>query len=175
MLDIELFDGMRRARKHLRLPEKTYCGRGWCFVTACCEQRRRLFADPLAANWLLSELRELARAHHFAVHAFCIMPDHIHLLVQGCEDSSNLIVFLGRFKQRTGYEGWLRFGHRLWQKNFYDHVLRASESADAVAWYIWMNPVRAGLCKVPEDYQFSGSFTVDWKRVTRPARPWQPP
>jgi len=62
----------------------------------------------------------------------------------------------------------------LWQKKFYDHILRETDNFDAVAGYIWMNPVRAGLCDDARDYPYSGSFTVDWKKGMRPVESWVP-
>lgn len=52
-----------------------------------------------------------------------------------------------------------RFAKVLWQKGFYEHVLRADESIKDVAGYIWLNPVRNGMMENPESYPFSGSFT----------------
>jgi hypothetical protein len=58
-----------------------------------------------------------------------------------------------------GAQGW-RFS--LWQKGFYDHVLRSGESTDGAAWYVFMNPVRAGLVKRAQDWPYSGSFVFRW-------------
>jgi hypothetical protein len=74
--------------------------------------------------------------------------------------------------QETGGNG-LR---PVWQHRPYDHILRPDESREAVAYYIWMNPVRKGLCTRPEEWPFSGSLTVDWKRLlTPPENLWVPP
>ena len=34
----------------------------------------------------------------------------------------------------------------LWQKKFYDYILRPEDSPEQVAWYIWLNSIRKGLC-----------------------------
>lgn len=47
----------------------------------------------------------------------------------------------------------------LWQKGFYEHLLRPVDSLESVAWYIWLNPVRRGIVCKPEDFEHSGSFT----------------
>jgi hypothetical protein len=62
----------------------------------------------------------------------------------------------------------------LWQKKFYDHILRETDNFYAVAGYIWMNPVRAGLCNAPQEYPYSGSFVADWKKGFLPAAQWVP-
>jgi putative transposase len=92
------------------------------------------------------------------VPVYCLMPDHAHFLVLGshCDaDSRNWARLL-----RTGFNRLLP-GGRL-QKQAYDHVLRPDErerdAFTAIAWYILENPVRAGLCHLPEDWDFSGTI-----------------
>lgn len=45
-----------------------------------------------------------------------------------------------------------------WQEGFFDHVLRNSESYSQKWEYVRMNPVRAGLCKKPEDWPYQGEI-----------------
>jgi putative transposase len=160
--------------KNIRRPAAHYVGQRWYFITFCCAARRAFFADPANASWLVDALREKSRRYDFAVDAYCVMPDHFHVLVRGMELTSDLFVFVERFKQKTAYEFQKNFQHMLWQKKFYDHILRADDPAESVALYIWMNPVRAGLCAEPQDYPFSGSFVVDWKRLISPVKLWEP-
>jgi len=71
------------------------------------------------------------------------------------------------FKQRSGYAYRRLTGDRevLWQKSYYDHVLRRDEDLSDAARYIWGNPVRAGLVDNARDYPYSGSLTIgdEWK------------
>ncbi len=105
------------------------------------------------------------------------MPDHVHLLVEGANDGSDLLGFVGRFKQQTGFEFERKTKRRLWQFKYYDHILRKSARADSVAWYIWQNPVRKGLCIAPSDYPFSGSLTKYGNALLRSSgqSTWLPP
>jgi len=73
------------------------------------------------------------------------MPDHVHLLIEGTSEASDLPQFVVRWKQKTGYERRRTMGDRLWQGGFYDHVLREEEDRLVVVKYILENPVRAGL------------------------------
>ena len=78
------------------------------------------------------------------------MPNHLHILVTGTEDAP-LVRFVQHFKQATG--------HRhpgLWQRSYYDHILRYEETIEDVAWYIWGNPVRAGMVADALDYPYLG-------------------
>jgi hypothetical protein len=77
-------------------------------------------------------------------------------------------------KKSIAYEQ--KTGQSLWQKKFYDHILRENDSSDAVAWYIWMKPVRARICVRPEEYPFLGSMTGAWPHPSNPKEwmlPWK--
>ena len=87
------------------------------------------------------------------------MPDHLHLLVEGTTDISDLQEFVRGWKQRSAYTAKRR-GVILWQRGYYDHVLRNDESTERTAAYVLGNPVRAGLAARPEEYPFLGSFVA---------------
>ncbi len=161
-------------RKRNRLAREKYLGRGRFFVTACCEGRNEIFRQAEVASAIVRSLREQSERCGFDVHAYCVMPDHVHFLAEGRTDESDFIRFVKAFKQVTGYACRERVAGRVWQRSFYDHVLRSSDSDEDVAWYIWMNPVRKGLCLEPHEYPFSGSFSLPWPR-SRPAERWMPP
>jgi putative transposase len=103
------------------------------------------------------------------------MPDHLHALIFGLDSVSDMLVLMKSLKQKTAYEFQRGFRQPLWQKKFYAHILRPKDSPAGVAPYIWMNPVRKGLCKSPLDYPFSGSFAIDWKTIISPSEAWMPP
>ena len=102
------------------------------------------------------------------------MPDHLHFLCEGVADDCNLIKFVEMFKQCTNYEFKKRSGRILWQKRYYDHVLRPKEAPEAVVCYIWWNPVRKNLCCEPQDYPLSGSQTMDWMTTAASRPTWKP-
>jgi putative transposase len=163
--------------KNIRLPAERYLRQQLYFVTLCFHHRRRLGANPRIARWIVDELRNYAAACQFFVHAYCVMPDHVHILVAGASETSDLLKFVMSFKQRTASE-FIRRTHRpLWQFKYYDHILRGRDSADRVAWYIWSNPVRKGLCLTPTAYAFLGSFTLVGERMLKgcAVAEWTPP
>jgi hypothetical protein len=77
------------------------------------------------------------------------MPDHLHLLVEGTSDTSDLVAFANETKQRTAYRYRRRQSGTLWQKGYFERVLRDDEETLAVARYVLPNPARAGLVQVP--------------------------
>ena len=163
-------------RKNIRLPATHYVGRRWFFLTMVIEGRIERFSDAGLVAENLRVLTEDARSKRFAIPAYCFMPDHLHLLTNGIEDDADLLRFASGFKQESAFTFKQRAGARLWQKKYYDHILRADERWESVACYIWSNPVRKGLCKRAEDWPSSGSFTVDWRRLLSVGvDPWTPP
>lgn len=164
-------------RKNIRLPAGNYRGQQLYFVTLCFDGRRRFGANQRLDSWLIDRLRKHSAACGFFVHAYYVMPDHMHVLAQPRTHESDLIRFVEAFKQETAVEFSRRTHRRLWQFKYYDRILRKADAADRVAWYIWMNPVRKGLCAAPSDYPFLGSFTELGAKLLRSAIPsaWEPP
>ncbi len=107
---------------------------------------------------MVAQISRAARAWRFAVLAYCFMPDHLHLLVEAVAEDADLVKFAHAVKQRTGYEYRRVSTDWLWQKGYFEHVLRDDEGTPIVARYILANPVRAGLCTEPADYAFAGSL-----------------
>jgi REP element-mobilizing transposase RayT len=85
------------------------------------------------------------------------MPDHAHLLVEGLTERSDFRRFAKMVKQRAGAAYALTSDTPLWQKAYYEHVLREEEDAKEIARYIIANPVRAGIVESPDRYPYSGS------------------
>jgi putative transposase len=163
-------------RKQIRLAPDEYIGRGIYFITLCTQDRIPIFHDARRCRMAIDALRIVANRLKFIIHAYCLMPDHTHLLVEGQTPSSNLLRFVLQWKQLTGYLFRRELPPRFWQRRFYDHILRHAEDSEAVAWYIWKNPVRKGMVEKPELYPFSGSFTLDWPKVfSPPSCAWTPP
>src|SRR6185437_15946071 len=132
-------------RKPNRLPLPSYQGVRCYFVTICCRERRPFFAREELARALARVLRDTCAKHGFDVHAYCFMPDHFHSLLVGNSPSADLPVAVRNFKGAAAACARRFKVSRLWQKGFYDHVIRNEESLNRVAWYILMNPVRGGL------------------------------
>lgn len=162
-------------QKRLRLPADHYLGRRIYFVTIGTERRATFFANQSTGRWLLNQLLENAAQQSFSLHAYCVMPDHVHFLCEGISDTSSLLRFVNTLKQRTAYEFRRKHGSRLWQMRYYDHALRPKEVIEDVACYIWWNPVRKGLCPEPHLYPLSGSQTIDWMKRSSSRTEWSPP
>ena len=82
------------------------------------------------------------------------MPDHLHGFVTATRGDSDFKKFVAMFKQRSGFNHRRETGSKLWQENYYEHVLRSEEALPAVVGYVLGNPLRAGLVLKCEDYPF---------------------
>ena len=162
-------------RKPNRLAAESYWGRRGYFLTICTDQRRRILTDTNFINALISILRQTCGIHGCNVYAYCFMPDHLHLVLTGQRDDASLPGFVQAFKSLGARESWKHNIKSLWQKGFYDHVLRRGESIDAAAWYVFLNPVRGGLVQQAEDWPYSGSFVFTWPGLRTVADAFVPP
>ena len=128
------------------------------FVTLCTHQRQRVLDN----KELLLVFAEFAQSsftrHNIAVGRFVIMPDHIHFFVRGPHDF-RLGSWVGLLKQTLSMY-LMKQGLQLpvWQRGFFDHVLRSSESYSEKWAYVYLNPVRKGLVENPADWPYAGEI-----------------
>jgi putative transposase len=108
-------------------------------------------------------LLQSSAARGFEVLAYCFMPDHVHLLLQGTSSDSDLRSLVTLWKQRSAYAHRQTTGAALWQSSFHDRVLRSDEGVRTAAAYIVANPLRAGLVDDLHAYPFWGSSR--WSRA----------
>ena len=156
-----------------RLDPSLYIGLQRYFLTFCTAQRRRWFVHAGIVQRVLEQILQSAELFDMAVIAYCFMPDHVHLLVEGCSDGADAIAFVHHAKQRAGYAFARTRNDRLWQPSYHDRILRHDEATIAVARYIVENPVRGGLVVAPADYPFSGSTRFTMEQLLDAVR-WQP-
>jgi len=93
-----------------------------------------------------------------AVGRYVILPDHLHLFValaDGC-DLGNWIGALKRVLAR--HVKSTDSQDPIWQRGFFDHILRSSESYSEKWNYVQGNPVRAGLVANATDWPYSGEI-----------------
>ena len=138
------------------MPSFEYEGSYAYHVILTTQDRMPIFADLAFGERCVSHLKGVSEKTLFRLLAYSFMPDHVHMLVFGSGDSSNLLTFVQRIKQVTSYEFKQATGHRLWQQSFYDRTLRVEEELGEVARYILGNPVRAGLAGSDAEYPLSG-------------------
>jgi len=132
------------------------------FITACTYRRRPILASNPVTTAFVEFAERAYSAHSIAVGRYVIMPDHIHLFVCGSDDFQ-LGAWIGLLKQCLAKRAVRApSADPVWQRRFFDHVLRSDESY-AQKWnYVRDNPVRAGLVTNADDWPYAGEIiTID--------------
>jgi putative transposase len=148
-----------------RLKTFDYLGFYRYFLTICTDDRVPIFIDDRSVDLVLMHLSRTADDQRFSVMAYCFMPDHVHLLVEGIHPAADFREFVRIFKQRSSFAWKQMTGTALWQRSYFEHVLRDDEDTIGVAKYILENPVRGNLVERPEDYPFLGSMTMEVRHL----------
>ncbi len=143
---------------HLRRGRVSLIGQIY-HVTFATAERKRLFDDFCLARAAVRLFGTLDASGETHSHAFMLMPDHVHWLFT--LRNGDLGRLLARSKTLSSRDV-RRVRPELdvvWQKDYYDHALRADEDLRVVGEYILANPVRAGLAAAPGDYPH---WFADW-------------
>jgi REP-associated tyrosine transposase len=148
-----------------RLAGVSYAGFQRYFLTTCTAFRRRAFDDDAVASRAIVTILETAAEFGFAVIAYCVMPDHVHLLLAAQRGDADLTRFAKHAKQITGFQYRQATNHSLWQPGYHERILRDEEATLAVARYILENPVRAGLAQALGEWPHAGSGVYTWREL----------
>jgi len=123
----------------------------------CTFERRAYFTDNRTVDVIRAELLRTASAYDVEVIAYCFMPDHLHVVIEGMTENADLLKFTAMFRQRSGHRYRQLHNGYLWQEGYVDRSLRKDEATLDVVTYIVANPLRAGLCRDVREYPFVGS------------------
>jgi len=127
-----------------------------CSVTIAVTGRQQVFGHAEVTTAAVNVLHERADMTGVIVHAYCVMPDHIHLVLSPSA-TCDIMRFVGEFKNLTQRAAWaLGVRGAFWQRSFWDHFVRGDEDLARLLAYVLQNPVRSGLVLHAEDYPFSG-------------------
>jgi len=152
-------------QKRIRLKDFSYKGLWRYFVTISTYEGKRYFENTKCVESCIIYLKDLSVSYNFNVLAYCFMPDHLHLLIEGKEEDSDFRKFISMFKQKINYHFKNIEGNPLWQKDYYEHVLRRDENTIQVIKYILDNPVRKGMVKDFRDYPFLDFFVYNLREM----------
>ncbi len=166
------------------------------FFTVVTNQRRPILASPAAVDLLRAAFRETMERHPFTIDAIVVLPDHLHAVWTlppgdtrfALRWSAIKAAFTRSFLAAAGPEA-SRSGSRrrrgergVWQRRFWDHVIRDDDDLGRHVDYIHYNPVKHGLVECPHAWRNSsfhshvrdGTYPGDWmcvcggRRVRRP-------
>lgn len=127
--------------------------------------RQVIFQDDEDCDKYLQCLAECKAVSGFTLHAYCLMGNHLHLLIQeGKEPLEQIFKRIGvRYVYWYNWK-YKRTGH-LFQDRFKSEPVNEDSYFLAVLRYIYQNPVKAGLCQRPVDYPWSSCGLIGKRSV----------
>lgn len=146
-------------RKSLRLKNFDYASAGSYFVTICTKQRKPLFgpvgADSISAQMIEKTFTETLRRYKGVDSPiFVVMPNHIHAIITiswaDIESAPTISEIVKAFKRYSTLE-YIKmvnegkvpvFDSKIWQRSFYDHIIRNSRDYEEIYRYIYENPLK---------------------------------
>ncbi len=154
-------------RKHIRLAKFNYNSAGNYFITFCTQNRLCLFGNIVNGEMQLNDVGKMvnneiatikSRHLYIDVDTFVVMPNHIHAIfimkldfkTQGAPpvdiNIPNIIKNIKTFTTNAYIRGvhehnWPSFYKRLWQRNYYEHIIRDEISLKNIRQYIINNPL----------------------------------
>ena len=131
-------------------------------VTICTDDKKNIFDSENNAKITIEELLKISKELGFRILCYCLMPDHLHIVLSPGHSALPLSKFLNVFKGRTSKV--LRENERLskiWQRSAFDHVIRADEDLRGIIEYIRNNPIRKGFTEEVGKYPYSQQFDAE--------------
>lgn len=147
------------SRKRNRLKDYDYHTNGVYHVTICTKDRMRMLSKIIVVGEglcalpqvVLSEIGQIVEDSilfiqenepYVVIEKYVIMPDHVHILLRidgmGGHGGPPLHDIIERIKTFTTHQ----YGKSLWQRSFYDHVIRCQQDYDDTRQYIENNPMK---------------------------------
>lgn len=90
-------------QKRIRLKHFDYIGYYRYLITICTNKKEQFFKKRNIFEICINVLREISEKYYFKVLAYCFMPDHLHLLIEGKDEKSDLKKFVSMYKQKSTY------------------------------------------------------------------------
>jgi REP element-mobilizing transposase RayT len=143
-------------RRSIRLKGYDYSTVGAYFITICTHEREQLFGNILDRTMVLNELGNIAQLHwqklprhrsNLIIDRSVVMPNHLHgiiILDLSIDNSKSISEIIGSFKTFSAREiNKIRKakGVPVWQRNYYERIIRTETELDCVRQYIIDNPI----------------------------------
>ena len=145
--------------RSIRLKDFDYASPGVAYhITIGTSQKQNFFTKPSINKLVISALKDSSELYGYKLIAYCLMPDHLHILAQAGEKPKDLREFVRGFKSfcsvATGVATNKATNNKLWQRGFHEHILRKEENMEDIAEYILNNPIRKGLVQDSGQYKW---------------------
>ena len=153
---------------------------GTCFFTVTLLRRHHNDLLTRHIGLLRTAVRKVRNTHPFEIHSWVVLPDHLHCVLQlpegDADFSLRLRLIKAAFSKSVPHEEWRsavrhRRGERgIWQRRFWEHMIRDEADYRAHMDYVHINPVKHGLVACVKDWPYStfhrlvtqGVYPADW-------------
>ena len=137
---------------------RNYVPGGTYFFTLVTFQRRKYFDTPHKLDLLHSKIRQVQSYKPFDLLAYCLLPDHIHLLIKLPEEDCNFSIRMREIKRLTTL--WMKretLGNvdPIWQDKYWEHTIRDEKDLQTHFDYIHYNPIKHGLTETYDSREWS--------------------
>ena len=157
-------------RKQLRLKSFDYSQNGYYYITVCTYNREKILSDVRRGGVLLrplgniveAELIALSKRYGIEIAPYVIMPDHIHMIIsinrnnaERAEQSpaptmiaptiGDIICSFKSLTTKIANKNDNTPGRKIWQRNYYEHIIRDQDDYETKAEYILNNPYNIGI------------------------------
>ncbi len=150
-------------RRSIRMKGYDYSQTGVYFITICLQHKACLFGNIVDGSMVLNNAGLMVEQWYHELEnkfsdircdKYVIMPNHFHCIVinndGGEHTGSPLRAVVQWFKTMTTNEyirgvkhnGWKRFDGKLWQRNYYEHIVRNEKELNRIRQYIMDNPAK---------------------------------
>ena len=147
-------DRLFSMRKYIR----NYVEGGTYFFTLVTRDRKHLFQYPDSCEIIITGVEKVKSLHPFELIAFCILPDHVHLLLslpEGISDYSNIIKEVKRYVTIRIRKHLNQPNLVIWQDRFWEHTIRDERDMQTHYDYIHYNPVKHGYANAVDEWKWS--------------------
>jgi len=149
---------------------RTYITGGTYFFTVVSARRKPIFASTDVVDILRRAFRHVRANHPFQIDAICILPDHLHCLWTLPDNDSDHSTRWRLIKTRFTRACGENVARPVWQKRYWEHLIRDEDDFRRHVDYIHYNPVKHGLADRPIDWTYSsfdkwierGHYPPDW-------------
>ncbi len=109
--------------------------------------------NPPVAAVVAGSLRHF-HGKAYTLVCYCLMPNHVHMVISLPDDAPPLLETLQRLKGYTALQANKLLGRtgQFWQRETYDHIVRSSEEMTRIIAYVVNNPVKAGLAETWQEW-----------------------
>jgi REP element-mobilizing transposase RayT len=161
-----VFDPKKHHRRSIRIKDYDYSSGHAYYITICTEDRKCILSEVIDGKSVLNEngkivercVREIKNRYHNAgVNGYVIMPNHVHLIIQiagaihesplqGKAERRKMLLpkIIGYLKMNTGKHINIlagTTGKPVWQKNYFEHIIRNEKAYYGIVEYIENNPL----------------------------------